>query len=129
LRAHLLVEERLRDILDRICRSPEELQVAWLSFFQVIALCRAVVGRQDEPIWDFVGRLNEVRNRIAHHLEPGDFDELLGSVVSKIQPDGAGRADTSIGRFRQAVLYTCGYVDSIRGSVRLRETYASDDRG
>lgn len=37
LRAHLLVEERLRDVLARICRSPEELPLARLSFYQ--ALC------------------------------------------------------------------------------------------
>jgi hypothetical protein len=37
----------------------------------------AVVGRHDEPAWGFAARLNEVRNRMAHYLEPGDLDELL----------------------------------------------------
>jgi hypothetical protein len=81
LRAHLLVEERLREILAGMPRSPDELLGARLSFYQVLMLCRAVVGRHDEPAWGFVARLNEVRNRMAHHLDPGDLDELLGSVV------------------------------------------------
>jgi len=40
LRAHLLVEERLRDVLARICRSSEEVPAARLSFHQVLCLCR-----------------------------------------------------------------------------------------
>ncbi|PIX24833.1 MAG: hypothetical protein COZ69_05005, partial [Deltaproteobacteria bacterium CG_4_8_14_3_um_filter_45_9] len=79
IRAHLLVEERLREVLARICQSPDELPAARLSFYQVLYLCRAVVDRHDDPPWDFVARLNEVRNRMAHHLDPGDLDELLGS--------------------------------------------------
>src|SRR2546425_6639383 len=120
LRAHLLVEERLRDVLGRICRSPDELRAARLSFHQVRCLCRAVVGRHDEPAWDFVARLNEVRNRMAHHLDPGDLDELLGSVVAKLRPDYGHQLATPVDRFRLAAVYACGYFDSIRG-IRLRE--------
>lgn len=127
LRAHLLIEERLRDMLTRICRSPDDLRMASLSFHQALYLCRAVIGRQDDPAWDFVARLNEVRNRIAHHLDPGDFDELLGSVIAKLRPDYADRLGTPLDRFRVAVHYACGYLDSLRGSVRLRVAYDYED--
>jgi len=127
LRAHLLIEERLREVLARICRSPDELPGARLSFYQVLCLCRAVVGRHDEPAWGFVARLNEVRNRMAHHLDPGDLDELLGSVVEKLGPGHADRLKTPVDRFRMAALYACGYFDAIKGSVRLREAYAPED--
>lgn len=126
LRAHLLVEGRLRDVLARICRSPDELRAARLSFHQVLCLCRAVVGRYDEPAWDFVARLNEVRNRMAHHLDPGDLDDLLGSVVEKLCPDYADKLPTPVARFRVAAAYACGYFDAIRGSVHLREAYANN---
>lgn len=127
LRAHLLIEERLRDILVRVCRSPDELRAARLSFYQVLCLCRAIVGRHDEPAWDFVARLNEVRNRMAHHLDPGDLDGLLGSVVDKLGPDYADKMKTPTGRFRLAAVYACGYFDAIRGSIRLREAYAPEE--
>ena len=123
LRAHLLLEERLRDVVARICRSPDELPAARLSFYQVLCLCRALVGRHDEPAWGFVGRLNEVRNRMAHNLEPGDLDALLGSVLEKLGPNYADRFRTPVDRFRVAAMYACGYFDAIRGSVRLREAY------
>ena len=129
LRTHLLIEERLRDILAQVCRFPDELRAARLSFYQVLCLCRAIVGRHNEPAWGFVARLNEVRNRMAHHLDPGDLDELLGSVVEKIGPDYAGDMKTPVGRFRMAAVYACGYFDALRGSVRLREAYAPEDEG
>lgn len=129
LRAHLLIEERLRDILVRVCRLPDELRTAKLSFYQILCLCRAIVGRHDEPAWDFVARLNEVRNRMAHHLDPGDLDELIGSVVEKLGRDYAHEMKTPASRFRMAAVYACGYFDAIRGSVRLREAYASENEG
>jgi hypothetical protein len=127
LKTHLLIEERLREVLARICRSSDELPGARLSFYQVLCLCRAVIGRHDEPAWDFVARLNEVRNRMAHHLDPGDLDELLGSVVEKLGFNHADRLRTSVERFRMAALYACGYFDAIKGSVRLREAYAPEE--
>ena len=127
LRAHLLIEERLRDILAQVSQAPEELRAARLSFSQALFLCRAIIGRQDDPAWDFIGRLNEVRNRIAHHLEPGDLDELLGSVVTKLRPDYADWLKTPLDRFRVAVVYTCGYLDALKGSPRLRQAYALEE--
>jgi hypothetical protein len=129
LRAHLLIEERLRDILARVSRAPEELRTSRLSFYQALFLCRAIIGRQDDPAWGFIARLNDVRNRIAHHLEAGDLDELLGSVVTKLQSDCADQLKTPLGRFRMAVVYACGYLDAFKGSPRLRQAYALEERG
>lgn len=64
---------------------------------------------------------------MAHHLDPGDLDELLGSIVEKLRQDYGGRLATPVDRFRTAAVYACGYFDAIRGSVRLREAYASED--
>jgi len=127
LRTHLLIEERLRDVLARICRSADELPAARLSFHQVLSLCSAIIGRHDDPAWGFVARLNKVRNRMSHHLDPGNLDELLGSVVEKLGPGYAERFKTPVDRFREAAFYACGYFDAIRGSIRLREAYAHED--
>lgn len=127
LRVHLLVEERLRDLLARICRSPDELPPARLSFYQVLYLCRAVVGRHDDPAWGFVARLNEVRNRMAHRLDPGDVDTLLGSVVEKLGVANAGKTETPIERLRAAAFYACGYFDAIRGSAKLGRAYDAEE--
>jgi hypothetical protein len=127
LRTHLLIEERLRDVIARVCRTPEELRPARLTFHQVLCICRALVARhEDDEAWAFVSRLNEVRNRMAHHLEPGDLDELVGSVVEKIRSTHSRTSVTATERFREAAIFACGYFDAIRGSVRLREGYGPE---
>jgi hypothetical protein len=123
LYAHLLVEERLRDIVAQVSREPEELQAARLTFNQVMFVCRAIIGRHDEPAWEFIRRLNEARNRTAHHLDPGNLDDLLVSVVAKLRADYADHLGNAINRFRAAVIYACGYLDAIKGSPRLKQAY------
>jgi len=98
LRAHLLVEERLRDVLARICRSSEEVLAARLSFHQVLCLCRAVVGRQEDPAWGFVARLNEVRNRMVIALIPVTWTSTSGrSSKSSVPTTPTGSKRRSIG--------------------------------
>src|SRR5260370_34658979 len=88
-------------------------------------LCRAIIGRQDEPAWEFVRRMNEARNRIVHRLDPGNLDELLVSVIAKLRADYAEQLGNPLKRFRAAVIYACGYLDVLRGSTRLRQAYES----
>jgi hypothetical protein len=68
-----------------------------------------------------------MRNKMAHHLDPGDLDELLGSAVEKLGSGYADRLKTPIDRFRVAAFYACGYFDAIRGSIRLTQAYAPED--
>ena len=65
----------------------------------------------NESVWDFVSRLNEARNKIVHHLDPGDLDELLVSIVTKLRADYADHLETPRDRFRSAVMYACGYFE------------------
>ena len=112
LYGHLLVEEGLRDILQRkLALEPEDLRAARLSFNQVMALGRAILGRGNESVWDFVSRLNEARNKIVHRLDPGDLDELLVSIITKLRADYADHLETPRDRFRSAVMYACGYFE------------------
>jgi hypothetical protein len=126
LRAHLLVEELLRDIVDRACQAPDELAPARLSFYQAYCLCRAIVGKSDDRVWGFIARLNEVRNRMAHHLEPGDLDELVGSVATTLRLKYPG-ARTPVDRVRFATYYACGFLQATGGSVRLGPAYAPEE--
>jgi hypothetical protein len=74
-----------------------------------------------------VERLNAVRNRLAHHLDPGNLDDLLGSVVNKLGNQYFNHPTSASARFRGAALYVCGYFDSIRGSVRLQHGYSDGE--
>jgi hypothetical protein len=127
LRAHLLAEVRLRDVIRGASNAPDELQEARLSFHQALSLARAIIGRQDESAWGFLRRLNEVRNRVAHRLEPGDLDALIGSVVDQLWGTRDLPLDTPVQRLRAAAAYACGYLDALRGSPWLRPAYTRED--
>jgi hypothetical protein len=126
LRTHLMIEERLRDMVGRACNSPDELQAARLTFHQVLCICRALVGRHDEAPWQFVERLNVVRNRMVHHLDPGDLDELVGSVVKKLDRPIDRRPAMAVERFRRAAIYVVTYFEAIKGSARWTEAYGPE---
>ena len=125
LRTRLLIEERLRHIAARICRSPDELPPAGLSFHQVLCLCRAVVGQHDDPAWSFAARLDEVCSRIAHTRCPAGLGELLGSIVWRESSDRAARRCIPQARFCVAAIAACGYFEAIARSARLQEAYGS----
>src|SRR3989442_1296063 len=63
---------------------------------------------------------------MAHHLDPGDLDQLVGSVVDKLGPVRDGGPTTPVGRFGEAAVFICGYFDAIRGSVQLGEGYGPE---
>ena len=116
LRGHLLIEVHLRDILARAFKAPEELEDARLTFYHVLAVTRAIVGRPDDPVWPFIKRLNEVRNKIAHlprrtlsselrTLEPVGLDTMIDSVVELLPPSGLVAAP--VVRLYTAVANTC----------------------
>jgi hypothetical protein len=43
--------------------------------------------------------------RMAHHLDPGDLDELLGSVAAKLRSGPIAHLDTPVGQFRAAAVH------------------------
>lgn len=123
LRAHLLVEERLRDILAEIVQATDELRAARLTFYQAMQLYRAVTERHDEMAWDFIARLSEEKNKIAHRLAGRPRRDLWGRS-RRIQSDySRDRLRTPLDRFRTSTIFTCGYLEAIRGSVRLQKAY------
>lgn len=73
LKAHLLIEELLRDFCYESVRFPKHLQQARLSFSQVIHLTRALCVLQEPSfdfMWGMLSQLNKLRNFMAHELEP-----------------------------------------------------------
>ena len=129
LRGHLLLEERLFRIVSRACREPKHLDEARLGFAATLAVAQAIVGRPETPLWSFARRLNKVRNKFAHNLDPGDIDVLVGSVADQVRPSKDHGADqTPLGRLVASLLWACGYLDALGGSVHLGPAYADHRR-
>jgi len=44
-------------------------------------------------------------------------------MVEKLREDYANQLATPLDRFRTAIFYTCGALDALKGSPRLRQAY------
>ena len=82
LKGHLLVEAELERFLQAASRHPDQLNDPRLSFFQKTCLVRAFGGWPPaDSLWLFIIKLNVLRNRLTHRLDPGDIrthiDDLL----------------------------------------------------
>ncbi len=86
LKGHLLLEEVLIEKVCAKCPSPKFVKKARLSFSQRMTMVRALYTeptkdqkrqKQTETFWGAVQALNEIRNSLAHHLEPKDISDLL----------------------------------------------------
>jgi len=74
LKGHLLVEEGLHSLVARKIRYPKALKEANLGFFQILHVAKGLCYAEDMAwLWDMLGRLNRLRNQMAHSLDSGEF--------------------------------------------------------
>jgi hypothetical protein len=84
LKGHLLIENILRELVDTGLRSPEAIRGARLTFHQVACLARGLTQHAEiEPWnWTVVGKLNSVRNELAHQLEQSQLIAKVAELIS-----------------------------------------------
>jgi hypothetical protein len=80
LKGHLVLEELMRMKVDAVVKNPEFLARANLSFFQLLYIARALfpddartqLSRGDRAVnlWEIIEAWNQLRNQLAHRLEP-----------------------------------------------------------
>jgi len=84
LKGHLLLEQRVREFIGERMLSPKALDSARLSFFQLVCLAEALTFPNEDPkrMWDFLRKLNSLRNQLAHDLVPIGIEERVQEIIS-----------------------------------------------
>ena len=78
LKVHLLVEEQIRAFVDERMHRPVALYAARLTFHQIACLAEALCTDDIHlNVWSAVKKLNQMRNDIAHKLEPKSVEGQL----------------------------------------------------
>jgi hypothetical protein len=96
LKLHLLVEEQVRAYVDERLRNPEALKAAKLDCHQAICLAESLAGESIQPgFWEVARKLNELRNKIAHNLEPSGVLERMRNINSMLGQNLKGSAPPS----------------------------------
>jgi hypothetical protein len=81
LKLHLLVEEQVRTYVSERMAQPTALDAAALTFHQMTCIAEAVcIEEIDHRIWDAARKLNELRNKFAHVLEPAGAVQRMEGI-------------------------------------------------
>lgn len=100
LKAHLLIEEQVRQIVKERLKNPSVLDDARIECHQAICIAQAFFPPDFQPwLWDGLKKLNRIRNEIAHNVEPIGLDDRVEHLVTTY-PFGYRHADDDkIARF------------------------------
>ena len=89
LKGHLLTEELLREFLHSKVLHPSPLRDARLRYIQCVHLARSLSTDPGDWVWDALDRLNVIRNKLSHALEPTGLDDAInafGELVRRNDP-------------------------------------------
>jgi hypothetical protein len=78
MRGHLLIEKKLRELIDARVIKPDALSDARLNFNQVLCIAEALYWKEESHwLWKQIRKLNNIRNSFSHQLEPKKYDEAI----------------------------------------------------
>ena len=117
LKGHLLIEEMLIDIRDKLFPHAEYLDSVNINFNQLLHVIRsAIKSKHDHKSWDLIVDFNKLRNKLVHNLEPPKLESLLSqlfNVYSQTQPfdeiqiDKNGETELDTARRLKNVVIDC----------------------
>ena len=75
LRGHLLIEEKLRELINSKSKKPDAFNEARLTFNQVLCIAKALYWQKDTDwLWQGLTILNNTRNSLSHKPEHEKYD-------------------------------------------------------
>jgi len=81
LRGHLLLEERLNDILKASLYNQAVFDKMSLTFHSKLLFARAfTISQRADGMWELMGSINTLRNGIAHSLDPEQRQKKFDSM-------------------------------------------------
>jgi|SynMetStandDraft_1070027.scaffolds.fasta_scaffold05596_2 hypothetical protein len=134
LKAHLLIEEMLRDFCYKSVRSPEHLRKARLNFTQVTKLARSLCAfdsAQLGHVWGMVKLVNDLRNFMAHELEPDviKFETCRDSLIKSSGLKQTESDGSPVKRLAPSLSYLCGAMSAmlqVSLAIQFPDDFATD---
>jgi hypothetical protein len=86
LKAHLLIEEQVNEISRERLKNPSVLlDEERLESLDRIRLAQSLFEPNFQPwLWHALRKLNKLRNRIAHNIEPKGINDLIDDLIKSI---------------------------------------------
>jgi hypothetical protein len=88
IKGHLLIEERLSQILDLSLGRPEVVSKARFTFVQKLRIVQAMSFLDpNDDMWEVALTLNRLRNEMAHRLDSPKIDTIMADIYRLMQFD------------------------------------------
>ena len=88
LKSHLMIEEQLNLLIDERLKNPSTLDDTKFETSHRISLAEALFPPDFQPwLWDGIRKLNSLRNRIAHNIEPKDINDKIDDLIQSFRGD------------------------------------------
>ena len=86
LKGHLLIEESINELFQRLLKAPTALEDARLSFFQQVCLAQAIMDDigGHPGFWRSIKRLNSIRNKYAHKVDPSNIQQEISYFINEV---------------------------------------------
>ena len=91
LKGHLLIEEIISELVQRVGTNEKAIKDARLSFHQYACVAKAIYYEENnEWVWGAILKLNKIRNKLAHNLEPDGIEDLVEEFIDFCKENGSG---------------------------------------
>lgn len=130
LKGHLIVEEKLDEIIEAFVFHPQQLETARLSFAQKVAIARSIsLDEPENTVWDLILKLNTLRNRLAHSLDGTARDKAMEVLRASYSREvGAPPEETDVIFLTSVATLSLGFLGSFLKEVnRLRKFLGAID--
>lgn len=89
LKGHLLIEEEINDLLIHLTKNIKHLDKADVTCYQKICLVESLLlsGSIKGTCFETIEKINSLRNKIAHKLEPNALEAKVRNVINCMFPD------------------------------------------
>ncbi len=88
LRGHLLIEEKLRELITVKVKKPEALSDARLSFNQILCIAVSFYWKKNSDwLWGSIRKLNNIRNNLSHQLTLKKYEDNIKSFLDIFKND------------------------------------------
>src|SRR5260221_14025880 len=88
LKAHLLIEEQVRQLVFNRAENPKAVVEASLDCHQCICLAQSLYADDFQPwLWATLKKLNKIRNDIVHNIQPAGLQDRMNDFVDSFPSD------------------------------------------
>jgi hypothetical protein len=119
LKGHLLLEEEINNLLHEMLPNPEALDGLQINFFTKTQFARALIKNEAlDTILDAAEKLNRLRNRLAHNLEPSGVEAAIRDFVTAADGRILGGETAPEQQLKRRIAFLCGQLLRFRTEYR-----------